>query len=118
MSRFIPDRSGRGGSRALIIAALTGLLAACGDGAGDAGGGNAVGETVYNRSCFSCHASGVAEAPITGDAAAWAPRLAKGRELLLKSVKDGVPPGMPPMGLCMTCSDEELTAAIDYMLAQ
>jgi cytochrome c5 len=76
------------------------------------------GEGIYNRSCFSCHAGGVAGAPIPGDAEAWSPRLAKGRDLLMRSVKDGMPPGMPPMGMCMTCSDEELSSAIDYMLAQ
>ncbi|MFV2090158.1 MAG: cytochrome c5 family protein, partial [Pseudomonadales bacterium] len=56
------------------------------------------GEDIYNRSCFSCHAGGVAGAPIPGDSEAWSPRLANGRELLMKSVKDGMPPGMPPMG--------------------
>ncbi len=76
------------------------------------------GEDVYNRSCLSCHAAGVAGAPVPGDADAWAPRLAKGREALLRSVKEGMPPGMPPMGMCMGCSDEELAAAVDYMLAR
>jgi cytochrome c5 len=28
----------------------------------------------------------------------------------------GLPPGMPPKGLCMQCSEGELSAAIDYML--
>lgn len=75
------------------------------------------GEAVYNRSCFSCHAGGVAGAPIPGDTEAWAPRVAKGRDVLLQSVKEGMPPGMPPMGLCMSCSDEDLEVVIDYMLS-
>jgi cytochrome c5 len=81
-------------------------------------GGSHPGEDTYNRSCFSCHAAGVANAPKTGDAEAWAPRLAKGTEVLVQSVKDGMPPGMPPMGLCMSCSDEQIAAAIDYMVAR
>ena len=99
--------------RALLSGLL--LLAGC-DGTG--GGAEHPGEAIYNRSCFSCHAGGVGGAPIPGDAEAWAPRVAKGREALLKSVRDGIPPGMPPMGLCMTCTDEDLAAAVDYMLAQ
>lgn len=91
------------------------LAAACGEGTDTA---SKLGETVYNRSCFSCHASGVSGAPVPGDEAAWAPRAAKGRDVLLQSVKDGIPPGMPPMGLCMSCTDEELRAAIDFMLSQ
>ncbi len=73
------------------------------------------GEKIYNRNCFSCHAAGLADAPKTGDAEAWAPRLAKGPEILLKSVKEGMPPGMPPMGLCSQCSDAEFMAAIEFM---
>ena len=76
------------------------------------------GEAVYNRSCFSCHASGVAGAPIPGDAEAWAPRVAKGRDALVASVRDGMPPGMPPMGLCLTCTDEDFSQVIDYMLSR
>lgn len=101
----------------LWLGLVLGVLAGCGEG----GGGTAAahpGEETYNRSCFSCHAGGVAGAPIPGDTQAWAPRIAKGREVLLQSVKDGMPPGMPPMGLCMSCTDEDLDAAIDYMLSQ
>lgn len=97
---------------AFILAALTG----CGEG-GEAGQTHP-GEATYNRSCFSCHAGGVAGAPVPGDTEAWAPRLAKGRAALLQSVKEGMPPGMPPMGLCMSCSDEDFEQVIDYMLAR
>jgi len=96
---------------------LTGMLLT-GCGGASEGGGSDVGETIYNRSCFSCHAGGVGGAPIPGDAEAWAPRVAKGRDALVKSVRDGVPPGMPPMGLCTSCTDADLAAAVDYMLSQ
>lgn len=74
------------------------------------------GEDTYNKFCFSCHAAGVAGAPKVGDPEAWAPRVAKGDALLLKATVDGIQPGMPPMGLCMQCTEDELAAAIDYML--
>jgi cytochrome c5 len=102
--------------RTLWIAIGLGVLTGCGDAGSSGNGANQVGETIYNRSCFSCHAAGVAGAPIPGDEAAWAPRIAKGREALIQSVKDGIPPGMPPMGLCTGCTDEDIAAAVDYML--
>jgi cytochrome c5 len=68
----------------------------------------------YNKSCAVCHAQGVAGAPKTGDAAAWAPRLEKGMEALLTTVKNGLN-AMPPRGMCFDCSDEEYQALITYM---
>ena len=76
------------------------------------------GEKVYNRYCFSCHAAGIAGAPKVGVAEAWQPRAAKGNAALLASTIAGIQPGMPAMGLCNNCSEAELTAAIDHMLAQ
>ena len=98
------------------LSIVLGLLGGCGEVADD--GQSHPGEAIYNRSCFSCHAAGVADAPIPGDAEAWAPRIAKGQALLLESVRQGMPPGMPPMGMCMSCSDDELAAAIDFMVTR
>jgi cytochrome c5 len=75
------------------------------------------GKDVYNKFCYSCHAAGIAGAPRAGDQQAWAHRIAKGDELLLKSTVEGILPGMPPMGLCMQCTPEQLAAAIDYMVS-
>ncbi len=75
-----------------------------------------VGETIYRQYCFSCHSSGVNGAPRTGDAEAWALLEEKGDAELLRTTKEGILPYMPKMGLCLNCSDEELTAAIDYMM--
>ncbi|MCL7461348.1 c-type cytochrome [Pseudomonas sp. NW5] len=71
-------------------------------------------EAVYNKACLACHAAGVAGAPKKGDAAAWAPRLAKGTDALLASVKNGLN-AMPAGGLCMDCSDEDYKAVIEWM---
>ena len=73
------------------------------------------GESVYNKSCMSCHATGAAGAPKLGDAAAWAPRVAAGADSLWKNAVNGLN-AMPPKGLCMDCSDDELKAAIDYIV--
>jgi cytochrome c5 len=70
----------------------------------------------YNKSCAVCHAGGVAGAPKTGDAAAWEPRMAKGMEVLMASVKNGLN-AMPPMGMCFDCNDEEYMELINYMAA-
>lgn len=75
------------------------------------------GQKIYQASCQACHVAGVAGAPKLGDKAAWAPRIAKGNDALLASVKNGLN-AMPPMGACMSCSDAELSAAIAYMVEQ
>lgn len=68
----------------------------------------------YNRSCAMCHDMGAAGAPKSHDPEAWEPRLAKGMETLVASVKNGLN-AMPPTGLCSDCTDEEYTALIEYM---
>ncbi|MEM7216761.1 MAG: c-type cytochrome [Pseudomonadota bacterium] len=78
----------------------------------------AAGEASYNRYCFSCHASGVAGAPRVGDRTAWTPRAAKGLDALVAASIAGVPPGMPPMGLCMSCEEREMRDTVAWMLVQ
>lgn len=68
----------------------------------------------YQRTCFACHGTGAAGAPKAGDKAAWEPRLAKGIDELLNSVKNGKGV-MPPMGLCADCTDEDFKGLIEMM---
>jgi len=68
----------------------------------------------YAKSCSVCHANGAANAPKTGDAAAWEPRLAKGVDALLQSVNNGLN-AMPPKGMCFDCSEADYRALIGYM---
>ena len=77
----------------------------------------ASGEDTYKKTCAMCHAGGTAGAPKLGDAAAWAVRAEKGLDGMLEVAKKGVN-AMPPMGMCMTCSDDDLKAAISYMVDQ
>jgi cytochrome c5 len=90
----------------------------CGGAAASASAGPRSGEEVYNAACMACHATGAAGAPMLGDVAAWAPRIAKGTDTLHSSGLNGVAgTGMIAKGGCMTCSDEEVIAAVDYMVA-
>lgn len=71
----------------------------------------------YEANCAMCHAAGLAGAPKLDDKSAWAPRVNKGIDSLLKSVVNGLN-AMPPRGGCTTCSDEELKLTIEYMLSK
>lgn len=73
------------------------------------------GETRYKSTCAVCHETGVAGAPKFRNAADWKPRMTVGIDGMLKIAIQGKG-GMPPRGTCMQCSDEELKAAIEYML--
>ncbi|MGM0951672.1 MAG: c-type cytochrome [Pseudomonadota bacterium] len=73
------------------------------------------GSEVYDAACTACHASGAAGAPILGDADAWGPRIDKGMETLTDHAINGFN-GMPARGACSDCSDEEIVAAVEYMV--
>jgi cytochrome c5 len=68
----------------------------------------------YNKACVVCHAAGVANAPKLGVVEDWKPRLAKGADKMLLSVKNGMG-AMPPRGMCGDCSDADFKALIAYM---
>ncbi|MDY0331080.1 MAG: c-type cytochrome [Thiomonas sp.] len=78
------------------------------------------GKSVYESTCIACHGAGVAGAPKVGDKAAWAPIIAQGDAVLYDRAihgytgKRGV---MPPKG-GSTASDDEVKAAVDYMVSQ
>ena len=85
--------------------------------AGAVADGGAAGKQLYQKSCQACHATGVANAPKLGDKAAWAPRIATGMDALVASAINGKNV-MPPKGTCMSCSDDDLKAAVEYMVSQ
>lgn len=74
-------------------------------------------ESTYQMSCFACHGTGAAGAPVMGDADAWEERMAKGMDAVMANVVNGVN-AMPPKGLCMTCSDDNLRSLVNYMSGQ
>lgn len=73
------------------------------------------GKKIYETTCMTCHATGVANAPKFGDKAAWAPHLAHGVEHLRENALKGVG-AMPPKGGNLTLSEAEVKAAVDYMV--
>jgi cytochrome c5 len=75
------------------------------------------GAATYNRLCHACHATGAAGAPLFGNKDAWEPRIALGMDSLLQTVINGKG-AMPPRGTCGDCSDDDLKAAIEYMISK
>lgn len=74
------------------------------------------GKAVYDKTCVACHASGVANAPKFGDKAAWAPRVATGKDAMFAAVIKGKG-AMPPKAGAADLKDDEIKAAIDFMVA-
>lgn len=89
----------------------------CGAAVAAAGGKPKSGEEVFNGPCTMCHGTGVGGAPKVGDKAAWAPRIAQGVNTLHDHAIAGIR-AMPPKGTCATCSDDEIKAAVDYMVSK
>ncbi|HEY0799988.1 MAG TPA: c-type cytochrome [Steroidobacteraceae bacterium] len=69
---------------------------------------------LYDHSCRACHANAQANAPLTGDRAAWKPRIKKGGPELMRNVLTGFN-GMPPGGQCFTCTPGDIEALIAFM---
>ena len=92
----------------------------CGTAAAPAGdsasrGGDIDGEGIYGNVCSACHESGAAGAPIRGDEEAWAERTEQGFATLLDHAINGIG-AMPAKGGNASLSDEEVEAAVAYMV--
>ena len=77
------------------------------------------GESVYNTACMACHNAGIAGAPKVGDSEAWSARMAKGMEVLIENAIQGFQGEagvMPAKGGNPALTDEEVTAAVQYMV--
>jgi len=84
--------------------------------AGAVAAGPRSGQSVYDGACVACHGAGVLGAPRLHNAADWQPRLdEKGFDLVWKNAVNGIN-AMPAMGTCATCSEDEIKAAIEYMI--
>ncbi len=85
------------------------------------GGGDDAGKKTYGGICVACHGSGIPNIPQLGDAAAWAPRIEQGIDILYEHAivgymgKSGMP--MPAKGGNPALSDEEVKAAVDYIVS-
>ena len=77
------------------------------------------GKTVFDTACVVCHQTGVGGAPKVGDKAAWADRIAQGEATLADhAIKgfQGKTGMMPPKGGRADLKDEDVKAAVSYMV--
>lgn len=80
-----------------------------------ASSGAADGKGTYSASCAACHASGAAGSPKLGDKAAWKARIAQGNSTLVDHAINGFK-GMPAKGGNASLSDDDVKAAVTYMV--
>jgi len=73
-------------------------------------------QQAYMQSCFACHNSGAGGAPNPNNPDDWTDRLEKGMDAIMNNVINGVN-AMPAKGLCFNCTNEDLQAIVDYMIA-
>lgn len=124
--------------KALFPLLLTAALAACGGkqeaaapvaqaaaapapAAAPAAADNPAGEKTFKATCAMCHQSGAGGAPIAGNKADWAPRIAQGKETLYTHAINGFngqKGAMPPKGANAALSDGDVKAAVDYMVSK
>ena len=80
----------------------------------------ALGEKVFGSDCRTCHDNGKAQndAPQLSEKSEWKDRLGKGLHELYKSSIEGFTGyyAMPPRGGNPKLTDDEVRAAVDYML--
>ena len=100
-------------AQAPMPAAAPAATAAAAPAKAEAGGG---GKATYDATCAACHAAGVAGAPKVGDKAAWAPRIAQGKDALYNTALKGKG-AMPPKGGNTALADAAVKAAVDYMVS-
>jgi cytochrome c5 len=73
------------------------------------------GKAVYDKTCVACHASGVANAPKLGDKAAWAPRIATGKDALRAVRRQGQGRDAAE-GRCRRPEGRRHQGRVDYMV--
>ncbi|MEX6501519.1 c-type cytochrome [Pseudomonas zhanjiangensis] len=100
-----------------LVAAL--LLVGCGPGPEQAE--LRLGQQVWDRTCRVCHLNGLAGAPAKGNRVAWAPRIDQGLAVLVEHALQGfsgAQGSMPARGGNPQLSDEQVAAAVKYMVSQ
>ena len=78
------------------------------------------GEKLFGSVCATCHTAGLMGAPKLADKAAWAPRIAQGKDTLYKHAIGGYQgkAGVMPAKGGSQASDDEVKAAVDYMVSK
>lgn len=78
------------------------------------------GEKLFGSVCTTCHTAGLMGAPKLADKADWAPRIAQGKDTLYKHAISGYQgkSGVMPAKGGSQASDDEVKAAVDYMVSK
>lgn len=80
-------------------------------------GAGGPGGSLYESYCSGCHATGAGGAPKLGDTTAWDERMVHGgMDKMYANAIHGLG-GMPAKGTCLSCSEQEIKQAVDYMMA-
>jgi cytochrome c5 len=75
------------------------------------------GKEVYEYRCKGCHGKNTQGAPMPDDTFEWSNRVKKGMEVLYQHSMEGYKNYlMPPKGGCRDCSEQEVYAAVRYMI--
>ena len=78
----------------------------------------AKGKEIFDGTCKVCHAQGINGAPILGNQKMWAKRITQGEDVLVEHAINGFAKGMmPPRGGNPELSDQDIRAAVKYMLS-
>ena len=72
---------------------------------------------LLRANCLQCHARPGDRAPQIGDEQAWKARLRQGEARMLVNVVQGLR-GMPPLGYCSACSEQDLRALVRFVAGQ
>lgn len=78
-----------------------------------------LGRKIYIAECLFCHETGREFSPVRGSLEDWSKRIEQDVEILYRHAIDGVESDhgeMPPKGGNENLTDEEVMAAVDYML--
>lgn len=78
------------------------------------------GAHVYKSTCSMCHGTGAGGSPTFKSKDEWGPRIAQGKPTLYAHAMQGFSGQkgtMPPRGGNASLSDEDVRAAVDYMVA-
>ncbi|MFI4920380.1 MAG: c-type cytochrome, partial [Gammaproteobacteria bacterium] len=92
-------------------------MAATAPASGAAAGAAKTGKEIWGGTCSACHQAGLLGAPKIGDKAAWAPRIAKGMDVLKQHALHGFNQ-MPAHGGNSALTDDDVVKALEYMVGQ
>jgi len=102
-----------------VLVALAGMAAMAVALAGSHSNSESSGQAIYEANCASCHSGGFGGfftgAPKVGDKKDWQELVPKGIDTLTANTISGVGK-MAARGECVSCSDEDIRAAVEYMV--